>query len=629
MKLIEDFKRFILNNSIKNNLLSLYSIIVIIMSFLFLIMLFYSIELNHSYNKIILNFENYNRINFQVNSIDKDIYLNITEQKKFDEEHYNKIISGINKELSEIDKTFDDSKSIALVEVLKRTVNTLSKYINKTDFLIKNNANYIDREEQLNNIIHTKEIIEVTALEIMEFNLTASQKHINAIKSSYNIALCIIIILFFIALIASVCFLLFVIRDTVNKIHVISDNANKLASGDLSIDNLSFSTSNEFQILAHSFNKMKNNINDYINTLHSSEMRTSSILNTLNDCIITTNLLGEIDSCNSAIQKIFNYPKDAIVGENINKLISAIDFSRYEYDKFNNQQLIKNGQLIDDKYQLCGEKKDGTTIPIEVSYNEVEINGQRIITFVIHDITEHKQLEKMKDEFVSVISHELRTPLTSIRGSIGLIISGILGNLPDKINELLKIANNNCIRLTNLINDILDMEKIKAGKMSFNIKEYNVVPIVKEAIEANCDYAKQYKVEYKLTTTIESAMVNVDKDRLIQALLNLLSNAAKFSYANSIVDIGITKINDNKIRINVQDKGIGMSEEFKNRVFNRFLQADSSDTRKKGGTGLGLCITKELINNMGGQIGFESKLNEGTNFYIDFLNIEGKKERIN
>lgn len=620
MKFINRIKNNILDNSIKKNLLGVYSIVIILMSFLFITMLFYSIDLNNTYNKIMLNIENYNKINSQIDSINKNIYLDITEQKPFDGKNYAKNIIKINEELVEIGNNFDERKNItaiASVEILKRTVKKLDTSIAEIDFLIKTNSNYASRENMLILTTHIKEIIKSNIQELMTFNLTQSQKHINTIKNSYNIALILIIILFCISILASVIFLLFVIKDTINKINLISSHANKLANGDLSIEHIKFSDANEFQVLALSFNKMKNNIKDYISQLSSSKMRITSILNALNDCIITTSSNGEIESCNNAIEQIFMYRENEMVGRNIKELINAIDFSRYKQDKFNAQKLIKNVKNIDNKYQLEGTKKDGTTIPIELSYNEVEFEGQRVTTFIIHDITQHKNVEKMKDEFISIISHELRTPLTSIKGALGLVNAGVLGLIPNKANDVLKIADNNCSRLSNLINDILDLEKIKAGKMNFEFNSYNIISIVEESIEASLEYAKQYDVKYEMIDSIESAKVNVDKNRLIQVLLNLLSNAAKFSHAHSTVNIKVERINDELVRVKIQDTGVGISEEFKSQIYNNFSQEDSSDARKKGGTGLGLSISKEIISIMGGKISFESKLNEGTSFYID------------
>lgn len=617
MKFQDKIENLILNNSIKNNLLSLYSIIIVCMSILLAIMLFYSIDLNNTYNKIMLNFDDYTKIYYQINSIDKDIYSNITEQKKFDAEYYNQTINAVNEELTEIGSNIDENKNIADVEILIRTVDTLRKYINEVDLLIKNNASYPDREKLLNDIIHIKEIIKENTQILMEFDLTQSRKHINTIKSGYNIALGIIIILFLISIIASVSFLLFVIKNIIHKINIISDHSNKLANGDLSAEHINFSDSNEFQILALSFNKMRNNITDYIDQLSSSEMRISSILNELNDCVITTNSLGIIESCNNAITKIFNYTRDEVLGHNINEFISGIDFSKYKNNMFNTQKLIENEIIIDNKYQLDGTKKDKTTVPIEVSYNEVEIEGQRVTTFIIHDITQHKNVEKMKDEFISTVSHELRTPLTSIKGSLGLIRSGVLGIFPEKVNNLIDIADNNCSRLTNLINDILDLEKIKIGKMEFNYEELEINKIMEESLLLNQHFAEQFGTKIKVVKLDEESFINVDKNRLLQVISNLISNAVKFSDSGSEVTVILERESDT-VKISVMDKGIGIPDDSKNKIFNSFSQVDSSYSRSRGGTGLGLNISKSIIEKMGGKIGFESIIGVGSIFFVTF-----------
>lgn len=620
MKFIENIKHAISNNSIKNNLLSLYFIIILAMSFLLATLIFYSIDLNRSYNKILSNFVNYNKIYSQINSIQKDIYTNIAEQKKYEEKHYEDLLDEVDGELDSIRANLESNKdieAIGTIETLKRTLISMERYTEQAGKLIAQNASYPEREAVLNKIIHLKDIIRDNLQSVMELNLTQSQQNIHTLRYAYNIALVLIILMFFSAIFSSICVLLWVSRDTVEKINIVSENANKLANGDLSIDSINFSSSHEFQILALSFNKMKNNIRDYIDQLSSSEMRISSILNAISDCIITTNSSGIISSCNQMTEKIFGYNTDKILGCNINKLISAINFDNYNENLFNNQKLIDNVKPIDNKYEIDGLKEDGTRIPVEVSYNEIEVENQRVMTFVINDITQRKAVEKMKDEFISIVSHELRTPLTSIKGAIGLVASKVLGEVPQKAEDLLKIANNNCTRLTILINDILDLEKIKARKMECNFIEYDIVSIVQESLESSVEYARQYDIEYRIINPVCNAIVSVDKNRLIQVLFNLLSNAAKFSNPGATVDIGISRLNDDTIRINVKDTGIGIPDEFKSKIYESFSQADSSDTRSKGGTGLGLSITKELVNLMGGTIDFESKVNEGTNFYFD------------
>lgn len=620
MQFVDKIKNVISNNSIKKNLLSLYSIIIVAMSCLLVALIFYSIDLNRSYNKILSNFVNYNKIYSQINSIQKDIYMNITEQKKYEEKHYEDLLSEVGKELNSIRVNLEsnnDFEAIGTIETLKRTLISMERYTEQAGKSVEENASYPEREDVLNKIIHLKDIIRDNLQSAMELNLTQSQQNIHTLRYAYNIALVLIIIMFFSAIFSSICVLIWVSRDTVEKINIVSDNANKLANGDLSVDSINFSDSHEFQILALSFNKMKDNIKEYIDQLSSSEMRISSILNTISDCIITTNSSGVISSCNKMTEKIFGYSQDDLLGCNIKALIEAIDFSNYREDKFNEQKLIKDVVPMDGKYVIEGLKNDESKVPIEVSYSEIEVEGQRVMTFVINDITQRKYVEKMKDEFISVVSHELRTPLTSIKGAIGLVTSNILGEIPEKAQDLLKIANNNCTRLAVLINDILDLEKIKAGKMNFDFKEYDIVAIVQESLESSAEYAKQYDVKYKIINPVDNAIVNVDKNRLMQVLFNLLSNAAKFSHPNSDVKVGIKRLNHKMIRISVKDTGVGIPEEFKPQIYESFSQADSSDTRKKGGTGLGLNITKELVNAMGGSISFDSKLNKGTNFYVD------------
>lgn len=243
------------------------------------------------------------------------------------------------------------------------------------------------------------------------------------------------------------------------------------------------------------------------------------------------------------------------------------------------------------------------------------LNGEVIgITGCAQDITEKREINKLKNEFVSTVSHELRTPLTSLRGSLGLIMSGKMGELPEKVNALLDIANNNCTRLINLINDILDIEKIEAGKMDFDIKPYQLMPLVNQAIELNQHFAQKFSVQIKLVKEIKKEFVNVDPNRLIQVITNLLSNAIKFSIPQSSVDIEITK-QKGKVKFSITNYGTEIPQNFKNKIFHKFAQADSSDSRQKGGTGLGLSISKSIIEKMDGTIDFISE-NTKTTFYF-------------
>lgn len=235
---------------------------------------------------------------------------------------------------------------------------------------------------------------------------------------------------------------------------------------------------------------------------------------------------------------------------------------------------------------------------------------------VMHDITERKRIEKLQREFVSTVSHELRTPLTSITASLALVCGGTMGEVPDHLRELLDIAQQNSDRLSALIDDLLDIDKINAGKMSFTLVQQPLRPLLEQALRSNRAYAERFGVGIRLSGC-PAVLVRVDARRLEQVLSNLLSNAAKFSPAGEQVELKAEQTRDGQVRVSVQDQGPGIAENFRQRIFQKFAQADSSDTRQQGGTGLGLAISKELIAHMGGRIGFDSQPGQGACFWFE------------
>ena len=236
---------------------------------------------------------------------------------------------------------------------------------------------------------------------------------------------------------------------------------------------------------------------------------------------------------------------------------------------------------------------------------------------ILHDITEHKRIEQLQRDFVSTISHELRTPLTSISGALGLVNGGALGAVPAAMASMLEIAQHNSLRLSLLINDLLDIDKLIAGKMTFDLQEQPLLPLLQEALSSNQAYAEQHQVSYCLQPGSElTASAKVDALRLQQVLANLLSNACKFSPAGASIEVSLER-HEQHLRISVRDHGEGIPEAFQTRIFQKFSQADASTTRQKGGSGLGLAISKELIEHMGGRIGFHSTAGQGACFWFD------------
>jgi len=259
---------------------------------------------------------------------------------------------------------------------------------------------------------------------------------------------------------------------------------------------------------------------------------------------------------------------------------------------------------------------DGSSVDVEAQGTPFIYQGKPAVQAVIRDISKRKEIERMKDEFVSTVSHELRTPLTSIQGSLGLIANGVMGAMPTGAKPLVDIAYKNCSRLVLLINDILDSEKIAAGKMVFTFKEQEIMPLLEHAVESNRAYGANYGVRFEIGAAVPGAKVEVDHDRLIQVLTNLLSNAAKFSPKGDVVSVSVRR-SGNRLKISVSDHGPGIPAEFQDRIFQKFSQADSSDRRAKGGTGLGLSISKAIVEKHGGSLTFETEVGKGTTFSID------------
>jgi CheY-like chemotaxis protein len=214
------------------------------------------------------------------------------------------------------------------------------------------------------------------------------------------------------------------------------------------------------------------------------------------------------------------------------------------------------------------------------------------------------------------VSHELRTPLTSIRGALGLIDAGALGDLPEKAQGMVKIAHQNSERLVRIINDILDVEKIEAGKLEVQLESVPLTAFLAQAAAVNQPYGAKHDVRFFIEAPLADACVLADPHRLMQVMANLLSNAAKFSPPGAEVCIRAVE-HDERVRIEVQDHGTGIPEAFRVRVFERFAQADSSTSRNFAGTGLGLNITREIIKAMNGTIGFETVSGEGTTFHFE------------
>jgi len=268
-------------------------------------------------------------------------------------------------------------------------------------------------------------------------------------------------------------------------------------------------------------------------------------------------------------------------------------------------------------------RKDGSEIWVESYMQPVIWDGEPAVQLTVLDVSERRQVERMKNEFVSTVSHELRTPLTSIKGALSLLEGGMVGHVSDRAREIVGIAANNSDRLIRLINDILDIERIEEGRISQRADPVRAVPLVRLAIEQATGLAHGEGISLALADSSVDGTVLGDRDQLLQVFGNLIANAIKFSPRNGEVTLRIEP-EDDRIRFSVTDNGPGVPVEFRERVFERFTQADSSTSRKYGGTGLGLNICKSIVERHGGAIGFDSEPDVETTFYFEIPRADAK-----
>ena len=238
-------------------------------------------------------------------------------------------------------------------------------------------------------------------------------------------------------------------------------------------------------------------------------------------------------------------------------------------------------------------------------------------------IEEGERLERLKNEFISVVSHELRTPLTSIHGTLDLAVEGRLGELPPEARRFLEIAYRNSQRVVRLVNEILDLQKVESGEIALDARPIELAPLLADAIDANHDYARRFEVRIALDGDSPAVKVVADPDRLLQVLTNLLGNAARFSPRGETVTVRAARFGG-RVRVSVSDRGPGIPEAFRARVFEKFAQADSPASGRREGTGLGLSISRAIVERLGGRIGFESEVGRGTTFHLELTEWVGE-----
>jgi PAS domain S-box-containing protein len=337
--------------------------------------------------------------------------------------------------------------------------------------------------------------------------------------------------------------------------------------------------------------------------IKESESRVRHIMESMPIGVLTITKDFHIDVVNPTVEKMFGCLKAQLHGRSFAALVQE----GFDVTTVLGERAARSG------IEVLALRQDGTSFPMELlSTAMMTLEGERFLVIAI-DVTEKHEIEKIKKEFVAMVSHELRTPLSSIRGILELMAAGAFGEVSEIGRTQLGVADRNVNRLLNLVNDLLDLEKLESGNMDMEIEETPISSILEKSLESVRAFAEKHQVA--LTVPSTNARVMADGDRIVQVLVNIISNAVKFSTAGGSVEVAVEELPE-AVEIKVRDHGRGIPPEYIDKVFEKFRQVESADAKKKGGTGLGLSICKTIVEQHGGEIGVASQPGEGTTFWF-------------
>lgn len=348
----------------------------------------------------------------------------------------------------------------------------------------------------------------------------------------------------------------------------------------------------------------------------ANEQRIQSILQTAPDAFISVNEEGIISDWNPYAERLFGWSRAQALGQRLSELIFTPACAEMFSHVLKRHCSAGDAELVHRRLERLVVDRYGRLFEAEITIGVASHAGETHFGVFIQDISERKEVDRLKTEFIATVSHELRTPLTSISATLSMLKDGMAGELPGDAMELIGIANSSCERLIHLINEILDLERIELGLVRFDRHDHNLAELARQAIDGMQGLATEHHIELVAELPDQPTIVCVDAHRIIQVAVNLLSNAIKFSRPGQQVIVRVTAGQSNGC-LSVIDQGRGIPAEFHETIFQRFAQADSTDSRDKGGSGLGLSICKHIVEAHHGSIWFKSEVGKGTTFHVE------------
>ncbi|HEY9785426.1 MAG TPA: ATP-binding protein [Candidatus Obscuribacterales bacterium] len=394
----------------------------------------------------------------------------------------------------------------------------------------------------------------------------------------------------FVNILIAVCLAAYFNQGTTRRFKVLMDNTMRFAAGEKL--NPPLAGRDEIAHLDKVFR-------DMANALEAAMKKQRAVIDNAADVICSIDADGKFGAVNPAAAKVWGWSPDELLGTRLVQIVDADDAQSTARE-------IKS--IMDEHKERFLEnrirRKDGKLVDMLWSMHWSE--AERSLFCVAHDITEQKEIERLKRDFVAMVSHDLKTPLTSIQGFLNLLSVGAYNELSKPGKESLETADRSVARLIALVNDLLDLERMESGKLELHLVPATTSGLFKQGIDSVAAFAKEKNVTINLPADSEIEFV-ADADRLVQVIVNLLSNAVKFSPSGGTVELSAEE-NDTDVRITVRDEGRGVPDHMKQAIFARFKQVERTDETAGKGTGLGLAICKAIVERHGGAIGVEDNV---------------------
>lgn len=402
-------------------------------------------------------------------------------------------------------------------------------------------------------------------------------------------------------------------RSVTGRLQTLMQNSRRLAAGEpllpaLDEEDEISDLDRDFRSMADALNRAQNSLYEMTQTALANEANVRSIIENMPLGVLIINETDEIELVNPRLEQMFGYTAHDLRGIKLEQLLPQPMVHHKE--KRTNE--VRKGLDVKSK-ETVAHKRSGEDFFVEIAITKFSDTKGKQFLIIIQDVSERHEMERMKREFVAMVSHDLRTPLTAVQGTLDLLNEGTYGELTSSGTKRVQVASDSIDRLIGLINDLLDIEKLEAGKMRMDLKPVDLDKILTHSLEAVRVYAEQAQIALQYEPVHLGVMA--DRDRLIQVVVNFLSNAVKFSEPGQKVVIEADK-NGEFAEVRVIDSGRGIPESHLGNMFERFKQVKAADGARKKGTGLGLAISKAIIENHEGLIGVTSVEGKGSTFYF-------------